>query len=94
MDEDGLPKPYEMVSVLEKAVEQGEVQRDLFRELDALDEYGLQYRKAVERICLELVLFLGEEDAERLKRSLWDYDFDSAYQLLDKEWSRSVDQFF
>lgn len=94
LDEDGLPKPYEMVKVLEKAVEEAEVQRDFFRELGALDDYGLQYRKAVENISLELALILGEEDSERLKRYLWNYDFESAYGLLDREWDRSVNQFF
>lgn len=94
LDEDGLPRPYDMVEVLEDAVEEGEVRRDLFRELDALDGYGLQYREAVESISLELAFFLGAEDGERLKRYLRNYDFESAYQLLDEEWTGSVNQFF
>lgn len=91
LDEQGLPRAYRMVEILEK-VEEWEVDRELFEELDAVDGYGVNYRAAVDSIKLELAVFLGKEKSERLQGFLMDRDFDAAYELLDEEWSSSVQE--
>lgn len=94
LDEEGLPKPYRMVEICKDALEDGEVDAESFQELDAMDGYGLNYRKAVESIEQELLFFLGEEKAGELAGHLRSERFEEAYSLLDESWEDSVDQFF